>query len=1130
MVMLLLGSLGAAAQVTTTTVTDTIYHADGSKAGGLVILSWSAFTTGAGQPVAGGSRSVTIGNDGTLLLQLAPNQGATPAGTFYTAVYHLDDGAVSREYWTVPVSTTAVTLSAIRTQALPATVAVQTASKSYVDDAVAAALAGHPAGGAVTFLNRTGDAMMGPLGLAGDPSTGSQAANKHYVDAAVSSVSTGLVQKVGTAPTGAQIIIQPSGTQMQVNALNGVSYASQYVNGRGNNGVGNALNSPLCTGGCQLVIEQEYNSPEVVPIMQGKSSPLNGTHVEDRRGGGRQDSFLNPVNQNIPGYDVGENLNVTSTRSASSVFEATHSRQPTSVGLQVTHQGLTGGQNQLPATIPGNNGTYFKSNYNAVSVDGVYNTMGQHVLGSNTIQCYGVGDCLIGSQFVTASGGFRDEADEGAHPMDLQFHEDTKVFVGSCKTGCTNGSTTVGISVTAAPGTQGEGRYLLNTTPAKTISGGTLIGGARTANNLIGPTASFSGTSFPTSVFLMTTQVAPASATAMAPGTVTLPIATTGVPSPFATTTAALPAATGVACVTDAPQPFSPTNYEMAQYTAVDATHLSLTLNKVHGPGATIAVGGLCGYGLEQTVDTVNGIRQVFPVIGAASATSLFYAGNLTPIVGAMGTTSAYLHLEIPIASAMRSGGTVTLTTGQALPVDVNGLTLSVSGIADASYNGQVKVTTTGPNTLSYANAGSDGSSTGGTLKALTGGYVLYPMAEVLGVFNQATKAIDGQMTLAANTVAWAPGDSVEQPHYFQENVLADVSYVGQTVPRPVTPGRAGVLYDSTVGPGLRGWGVTNIAPASSYFGNGGTHGAPDDAFEVQGIWNTTMEAQAGETNVFQLHCNSHGCGRWNSAYNLFALDSSASKDTVAFQPMTSALTMTLRGTSYGFTPQAMTAGTVNAGTVTAKMVTAGTVNATNFSVLSDATAPQLLSFTEPNLATGSQFCQGFGRGITAHNSTFYCWWNTPTPYGSLETYAGGDPLQMKGSSMWLNGGPVAIGNGATIGSALPALLNVGSSAQFQVDAAGNIKAANFAGILPGQTGVIGGVALAAGTCASGTAAVNGATQGTPVIASASDGSLPNGLTMLSAAVTGANTVTVQVCAVSAVTPMALRYNVRVVQ
>ncbi len=57
------------------------------------------------------------------------------------------------------------------------------------------------------------------------------------------------------------------------------------------------------------------------------------------------------------------------------------------------------------------------------------------------INCYGVGDCLIGSQFLTASGGFRDEADEGTHPFDLQIREDSLVFQGTCSRGCTPGST-----------------------------------------------------------------------------------------------------------------------------------------------------------------------------------------------------------------------------------------------------------------------------------------------------------------------------------------------------------------------------------------------------------------------------------------------------------------------------------------------------------------------------------------------------------------------------------------------------------------------------------------------------------------------------------------------------------------
>jgi len=77
-----------------------------------------------------------------------------------------------------------------------------------------------------------------------------------------------------------------------------------------------------------------------------------------------------------------------------------------------------------------------------------------------------------------------------------------------------------------------------------------------------------------------------------------------------------------------------------------------------------------------------------------------------------------------------------------------------------------------------------------------------------------------------------------------------------------------------------------------------------------------------------------------------------------------------------------------------------------------------------------------------------------------------------------------------------------------------------------GTTGSIGGHSLTAGTCASGTAAVTGAAVGHPVSVSASDGSLPNGLIILSAAVTSPSTVTVQLCATGSVTPAANTYNV----
>ena len=168
-------------------------------------------------------------------------------------------------------------------------------------------------------------------------------------------------------------------------------------------------------------------------------------------------------------------IDVTSTRSSQAEFAAGGSATPSSFSLVIRHEGLTGGSNLFPQTIEGTV-PYFKTNFNAIAVSGTYNTMGQHLLHSQSIGCYGVGDCLIGSQFITASGGFRDEADEGAHPFDLQIHEDSAVFQGTCSTGCTAGSTVVKVLPTSGVGTEGEGRYLIDKNPVNLITAGALIG------------------------------------------------------------------------------------------------------------------------------------------------------------------------------------------------------------------------------------------------------------------------------------------------------------------------------------------------------------------------------------------------------------------------------------------------------------------------------------------------------------------------------------------------------------------------------------------------------------------------------------------------------------------------------
>src|SRR2546427_9713171 len=67
-----------------TTVSDTVYRADGSPAQGSAIITWPAFVTADGKAVAAGTTNVTLGTNGALSVTLGPNVGANPAGGHVT--------------------------------------------------------------------------------------------------------------------------------------------------------------------------------------------------------------------------------------------------------------------------------------------------------------------------------------------------------------------------------------------------------------------------------------------------------------------------------------------------------------------------------------------------------------------------------------------------------------------------------------------------------------------------------------------------------------------------------------------------------------------------------------------------------------------------------------------------------------------------------------------------------------------------------------------------------------------------------------------------------------------------------------------------------------------------------------
>ena len=922
-------SLAAQSPLPTTTVQDTVYNASGAPASGTVLVSWGAFTTSAGAAIPAGTTSASIGSNGALSITLAPNAGATPIGSYYTATFHLSDGTTSRQYWVVPLTVPgggSAKLAAIQNQVLPTSVAMQTVSKAYVDNAIAAAVTGTPATTASPYVLKAGDTMTGPLVLPADPVSPNQAADKNYVDENVTAVASGVNGKVSLLPSATQVVTQPSGTELDVSKLNGELYASQYVNGGGNNGIANALASSDCANGCDVKVQPTYSGTDVAKVV---NQPSNAA-VIDQRGGAVVSTTLNPQAAQSAA-NVSASIAQTSTLSAPQL----QSLHPGALGIAsftetLSNAAPTGGSNVYPQNIE--TPPYFKNTYGVLQLTGVYNTQGQHVQSGNAVNCFGVGDCLAGSQFILSSGGYRDNADEGTHPFDLQVSEDTRVFEGTCTTGCAPGSRSLFLTATAANQTQGDGRFLIDTNTQKTISTGSLTGGAFGSPGGFLPfgQATFTGTSFPVSVLLATTQAATSQAANMAPGTVTLPINATITNAGYATSTAALPANSGVACVADGGGGNSDTpNFEMANYTVVDATHLSLTLNKPHEAGATVAVGGLCGYGIEQTIDTRQGIRQLWPVVGSTSATSLYYAESGMSLLGnrGAGSTSAYLNQTFSIASIARTANVVTVTVAGGVTNDLNGLTLTVSGVADSSYNGSFAVTTTGPTTFTYASSGTNSTSSGGTLSYLTGGYVLYPMAEVLSVFNTANQQVDGTFMLGPNTVAWAAGDTVEEPHYYKQLTYADTELITQYVPRPTQYASAGKTYAGLVGAGARGWQITNATPASNYFGAGGTHTVPDDAYVVSGPWDNDFELDAGVNAVARVHCNMNTCNRWDSTYKLFDLDAAASEDYLLYSPQTSTATWQLGGQSYSFSPQAFTAGTINAGTLNTTTLTVSQAN-----------------------------------------------------------------------------------------------------------------------------------------------------------------------------------------------------------
>jgi hypothetical protein len=97
-----------------TTIQETLFRADGTRFNGTLTINWVTFDATSLGTVVQQSRTVPVVN-GNLQIQLVPNATATPPANIYTVNYQSSGYQQFTENWTVPVSTSPLTVSAVRT-------------------------------------------------------------------------------------------------------------------------------------------------------------------------------------------------------------------------------------------------------------------------------------------------------------------------------------------------------------------------------------------------------------------------------------------------------------------------------------------------------------------------------------------------------------------------------------------------------------------------------------------------------------------------------------------------------------------------------------------------------------------------------------------------------------------------------------------------------------------------------------------------------------------------------------------------------------------------------------------------------------------------------------------------------
>jgi hypothetical protein len=928
-------------------------------------ISWPNFTSAQGQATIAGTVQITVASDGSFSLALPPGDLSKPSFSYTVQEYAVSGQLAATVQWFVPTTSTTLTLNQVKvgTQAnssgaaavgmsqlncanctagdIPAfngssfapvsvkafdaagaAASVQTSSiqkSANLNDIANKAAALANLGGVTAQQAKAVAPVQTVAGKSGnivlthsDVSGLSQSAVIDTTDAG--NIMRGTLDATHLPSVAARTDLPVTFAQsVTAPQLTGVLQAGQFASTVGNNGISNAISSLLNQSGL-IHVEPTYPTSEIPQGVGDNKDNLGlpfgpGVEVKDERAGQSSDYCSDPT-QFFSSFKACHYNLVTFAQpnKNGTHFHASYNQT----------RFLNGGNNLQAYTGPwqgyawpsGRAKSAFSSDYQR---DRKF-TSGQYTTHTNTVGCYGMGDCIGMGFYITTDGGPLSDGDEGVHTWDIQVGEDSSVYSGTITSDASIGGTALVTAPVTGAGTQGEGRYLIRTNAGTTS--GNLSGAVNpvepdgvtdcttattyTAASCLPGQLVSSGSGWNASLFLglTTALVAPSTNQPPVPGVQTVTV----VPmSGFSLTAATVGA---YVCVTDS-------NYtETTVITSIDITSGALTafFNRPHSIGALVAVGGTCGtyieigaYRVTSGTSVVNGnkigtvpVRHVFPLAGSPDASHTYVYNRDYGIQNGFPTPKWGVNTCLNVANASRANNAVTLTLTTPTPWIWDGSTLNISGISDPSFNGtykafQAQSLATSPAILTYTQTGqSDNSGTGGQACFTNNAFTIYQGAEVMSVYNSATNQVDGSFTLAPNNAQWSTGDTVEEEHGFNQNIPWRNGYTPSWLVSHFQPSDRptgeGIGYGGVVDGWTAGWMVSNVAPVNTLQGHGGFLAAPR-GFELTGVFGTGYGSQyAPEIDInypaeftgdagalLWAGCPQRGCSAHNSAYPVFS-------------------------------------------------------------------------------------------------------------------------------------------------------------------------------------------------------------------------------------------------------------------